>query len=209
MKLLFMRHGESKSQAQLVQNSDPDILNNLTSNGIQQVKDASKIFNGKLNAVYSSPYIRTKETAQIFLDTIKQPLSIITDERLCEIDYGFHGGDTKKHPEMIEVATKQIAGDYEIRFGRTGENKREIVTRFFNFMIDIFNKHDTDDTILAVTHGRAISIIEYEFCKINNIACELSGTKNAQIKEIILTDDRINKVEQHLQSINKVKNTII
>lgn len=110
---------------------------------------------------------------------------------------------------MIEVATKQIAGDYEIRFGRTGENKREIVTRFFNFMIDIFNKHDTDDTILAVTHGRAISIIEYEFCKINNIACELSGTKNAQIKEIILTDDRINKAEQHLQSINKVKNTII
>lgn len=27
MKLLFMRHGESKSQAKLVQNSDPDILN--------------------------------------------------------------------------------------------------------------------------------------------------------------------------------------
>lgn len=202
MKLLFMRHGESKSQVKLVLNSDPDNLNDLTDNGIEQVKNTANKFTGELSAVYSSPYTRTKETAQIFIDTTGQCLPIIIDDRLREIDYGFHGGDTKKHPEMIEVATKQIAGDYEVRFGRTGENKREIVTRFFNFMIDVFNSHNSEDTILAITHGRAVSIIEYEFCSINNIACELSGTKNAQIKELILNNDTIDKVIKHIQKLS-------
>ncbi len=205
MKILFMRHGESKSQAKLVQNTDPDSWNGLTELGIEQVKNAAENTPIKIDAVYSSPYNRAILTAQTFLDTRGDKHDITIDERLREIDYGFHGGDTKKHPEMIAVAMKQIAGDYEVRFGRTGENKREIVTRFFGFLCDVFETHNPDDVILAVSHGRAISIIDYEYGTVNGIEKEHAGTKNAQIKEIELTAESVEKLVKHIEKLNADK----
>ena len=202
MKVLFMRHGESKSQAKLVKNTDPDSWNTLTEQGIEQVANTAKNTTLKINAVYSSPHARTVLTANTFIDVHKDKQNIIIDERLREIDYGFHGGDTKNHPEMIEVATKQIAGDYDVRFGRTGENKREIVTRFFCFLIDTFNSHKSDDIVLAVTHGRAISIVIHELAAINNTEAEHGGIKNAQIKEIDLTQETVDRLVKHVEYLN-------
>lgn len=202
MKVLFMRHGESKSQAKLVQNTDPDSWNGLTELGIEQVKNAAENNPIKIDAVYSSPYNRAILTAQTFLDVRGEKHNITIDERLREIDYGFHGGDTKKHPEMIEVAMKQIGGDYEVRFGRYGENKREIVTRFFGFLVDVFKSHNPDDVILAVSHGRAISIIDYEYATVNGVEKEHAGTKNAQIKEINLTVESVEKLVKYIEKLN-------
>ncbi len=205
MQVIFMRHGESKSQKGLIPNNAPDSLNTLTDIGITQVKDAAKNTTYKINYVYSSPYTRTKLTAQTFLTTRGENTPIKIDDRLREIDYGFHGGDTKKHPEMIAVSIKQVNGDYDVRFGRTGENKREIVTRFFEFLVDVFSTHNSDDIILAVTHGRAISITKHEIGAIRGIEMEHGGTKNAQITPIELNTDIIKKIKLHIQQINKTK----
>ena len=197
-----MRHGESKSQAKQIEKTAPDSINVLTDTGIEQVKKVASDFQDKIDAVYASPYVRTQLTAQLFLKHLNLDIPIITDNRLREIDYGIFGIEDKKNPEMIHVATEQIKGNYEIRFGRFGENKREIVTRFFNFLTDIFNKHSSDNSILAVTHGRAISIIAAEICMINNITIELASTKNAQIKEIELTEQTISNIIKHIEKIN-------
>lgn len=203
MKLLLMRHGESRHQAKQIDLTAPDSENGLTNTGIKQVEDTAHCFRGKISAIYVSPYNRTILTAQTFLNGIKMFLPINIDNRLREIDYGKFIAETKNTPEMIAVATKQIAGDYEVRFGDTGENKREIVTRFFEFLVDVFNEHNTTaDSVLAVTHGRAISIIISEFCMINNLPVIHTGTKNAQIKEIELTPERIYNVIQHIKKIN-------
>lgn len=198
-----MRHGESKSQAKQIEKSAPDSINGLTETGILQVLATAKSFTKKIDVVYSSPYLRTQQTAQLFLDNLNIKLPIIIDERLREIDYGIFGIEDKNNPEMIAVATKQIAGDYDIRFGKNGENKREIVTRFFDFLLDVFNKQNERDSVLAVTHGRAISIAMGDFCVANNLPITLDGTKNAQIKEIELTPKTIANIIQHLNKINQ------
>ena len=201
MKILLMRHGESKSQAKQIELCAPDSINGLTDHGVEQIKETAAKFDGNINAVYASPYKRTVLTAQIFLNEIGINKQIITDDRLREIDYGYHGGEAVNKAELTDVAIKQIAGDYDIRFGKTGENKREIVTRFFDFIVDIFSKHDFDETILAVSHGRAISILNYEFCQINNMPVNDNGTKNAQIKEFILTKECISNIEKRLKAL--------
>ncbi|MCL2017432.1 MAG: histidine phosphatase family protein [Alphaproteobacteria bacterium] len=203
MKVLFIRHGESMSQVKQIQAGAPDYLNGLIQNGIDQIKSAAKSISNKINAVYASPHRRTVITARTLVDAQGGNIDIIMEERLREINYGFHVEDTKKHPEMIEVSMRQIAGDYEIRFGRTGENKREIVTRFFSFLIDVFNSHKENDVILAISHGRAISILNYELEYISGIQKERGGgTKNASIKEINLTPDNVKKMIEHINSLN-------
>lgn len=212
MKILFMRHGESKAQAKQIELNAPDSMNVLTDIGIEQVQITARDFIGNLDAVYASPYTRTQLTAQIFLDALKIRKDIIIDERLREIDYGNHGDEVSRKEDLTAVALKQIAGDYEIRFGRTGENKREIITRLFDFVIDTFNKHAPNETILAVSHGRAISIFEHEFVEINKMVCgtadlcaEGGGTKNARIKEFNVTAQHITNMMQRLKTINNIR----
>ena len=141
-------------------------------------------------------------TAKIFIDTCGKNLPIITDERLHEIEYGVYPDKETKRKELEEVASKQVAGDYEVRFGQIGENKREIVTRMFEFLVDVFNKHSSNDTILAVTHGRVISITDAEFRMITNTPEIHGGTKNAQIKEIELNTENIEKIKQRIIEVN-------
>lgn len=198
-----MRHGESKSQAKQIEQNAPDSINGLTETGIAQVQATAKSFNNKIDAVYSSPYLRTQQTAQLFLDNLNIKLPINIDKRLREIDYGVFGIEDKNNPEMIAVATKQIAGDYDVRFGKNGENKREIVTRFFDFLLDVFNKQNKQDSVLVITHGRAISIVIGDFCMANNLPIMLDGTKNAQIKEIELNEKTITNIIHHLSKINQ------
>ena len=212
MKILFMRHGESKSQAKQVETTAPDTLNELSELGAEQVKAAAKKFHDNIDAVYSSPYNRTKITANLFLDALGLQQKVIIDDRLREIDYGYHDGKVARKADLEAVAIKQIAGDYEIRFGRTGENKREIVTRLFDFVIDVFNNYGANKTILAVSHGRAISIFEHEFVEISKIVCKTSdicaeggGTKNAHIKEFNLTEQHIENMVRRLKVLNKTK----
>lgn len=207
MKLLFIRHGESKSQAKEIESTASDSLNVLSERGIEQVKAAAQDFHGNIDAVYSSPYTRTQITAQLFLDTLGIKRDIIIDDRLREIDYGYHDGEVARKADLEAVAIKQISGDYEIRFGCTGENKREIVTRLFDFVIDTFNKHAPNETVLAVTHGRAISIFEHEFCgEINNVCAEGGGTQNARIKEFDLNPKQIENMVKRIATLkSKIK----
>ncbi|MCR4918005.1 MAG: histidine phosphatase family protein [Alphaproteobacteria bacterium] len=204
MKVFFIRHGESLANTKVVKASDPDFLNTLTETGVAQAQEVAKNIVDKINAVYSSPYTRTMMTAQTFIDTRDKNLDIIVDDRLREIDYGIFG-DNKAHPEMIEVAKRQIAGDYEVRFGRIGENKRELITRLFDFLIDIFNKHGDDDVVVAVSHGRVISILDYEFGTVNGGAKEHVSTKNAGVKEFILNEKSIANLQDHVHKLNEQK----
>lgn len=202
MKILFVRHGESLANVKLVKASDPDFLNGLTENGLVQAQLAAQSVRDKITTVYASPYYRTMLTAQTFCNVHNKDLDILVDDRLREIDYGLFG-DNKSHPEMIEVAQRQIAGDYEVRFGRIGENKRELITRLFGFLIDIFNKHDKDDVILAISHGRVISILDYEFGMVNGIQKEHESTKNAGIKEFILDDKTVQNLKTYFEKLNQ------
>lgn len=202
MKISFIRHGESRSNAKQILASAPDEHNGLTDKGIAQIQDAAKAITDTVTAVYASPYLRTALSANTFVDSRLEDLKVIIDKRLQEIDYGKHV-DQKDHPDMEHVATLQIAGDYEIRFGETGENKREILTRFYRFLIDMLNMYPQDSHIVIFSHGRAISIIESSICHLKQIEKQRIHTDNGTIKELELNTNDIKLLEDDLKRIGK------
>jgi broad specificity phosphatase PhoE len=192
MIISFIRHGESMSNKGLVLASAEDSKNDITNFGVDQIKRAANSLRDSVDGIYVSPYLRTKSSAQIFIENRKENLTPIVDYRLQEIDYGIYV-DQKDHPMMGEVANKQINGDYEVRFGETGENKREILTRFYSFLTDLIDIHGPDEHIVIFSHGRAISMVVEALSKAGlkpskNINLH---TDNGSIKRIeIRTGDR-------------------
>ncbi len=183
MIISFVRHGESLSNVKGIFSSDIKHSNGLTETGRGQIEDVAKEISGRVVDVYSSPFIRAVESAEIFIENRSEKLKLTIDDRLGEIDYG-EQSSKKDSPEMVEVSRRQIAGDYEIRFGKTGENKREIITRFFDFLISLADKYKETDHVVIFSHGRAISIIEGEINKLKGIDYTHSSTNNAESRQI-------------------------
>lgn len=199
MNVFFIRHGESMANAKKIKSNSGDYLNDLTPKGIIQIQEASKKILEKIDCVYSSSHKRTISSAKIFIKNRFEKLRLQVDDRLTEINYGKYLDDLENE-ELEKITQKQIAGDYEIRFGN-GENKREIITRFFNFLIEIFEKK-YNKNIVIFSHGRAISIIEHEFYKINNIEKEHIHTRNGTIKKLEINQTNITLLKKRLQELN-------
>lgn len=200
MKVFFIRHGESMANAKKIKSSNFDHLNDLTADGIVQIQETSTKIPEKISCIYASPYKRTVASAKIFIENRSEKLKLQVDDRLREINYGEYQDDLG-NPEMDRITRKQVAGDYEIRFGK-GENKREIITRFFSFLLNAFEKN-ANQNIVVFSHGRAISIIEYEFCMIRNIEKEHIHTGNGTIKKLDIDNSVVQVLKKHLQTLNK------
>jgi broad specificity phosphatase PhoE len=172
----------------LVQASADDSKNDLTNIGINQIKEIAQSLRENVDSIYVSPHLRTRSSARVFLESRHEKLTPVVDHRLREIDYGMYV-DQKDHPSMIEVANKQISGDHEARFGETGENKREILTRFYSFLIDIIDTHRLDEHIVVFSHGRAISILIDALKKagLNALDDTDHHTDNGTVKRIEIT----------------------
>ena len=85
-----------------------------------------------------------------------------------------------------------------MRFGG-GENKREILDRFFDFMIDVYRKYPTSN-IVVFSHGRAISIVESEYCTINHIEKSHKHTENGSVKQISMGNIEAQRLRRFLAS---------
>ena len=99
---------------------------------------------------------RAVKSAEILQSGLVSKPKIIIDGRPKEIDYGIYTDD-RDNPKMQNIAKKQIAGDQEIRFGG-GENIREILERFLDFLVDTY-KENQNDEIIILSHGRLLSIV--------------------------------------------------
>lgn len=200
IRISFIRHGESRSNARQVLASGADEHNGLTAKGIVQIQEAASALPSKVNGVFSSPYLRTIVSAQTFIDARSEKLELTIDDRLREIDYGKHV-DQKDHPDMEHVATQQIGGNYEIRFGETGENKREILARFYSFLADILSKYPAGNHIVVFSHGRAISMLEASIAQLKNITKKRVHTGNGTIKELLLQKEDAALLEKYLKEV--------
>jgi len=187
MIVYFIRHGESMSNKDLVLASDDDSKNDITKLGADQIRRAAESIQEPINAVYASPHLRAKSSAQVFTESRSDKLTTTIDYRLREIDYGADVNNKDSEP-ISAVAKKQIAGNYNIRFGETGENKREIITRFTSFIIDLLDTHQQNDVVVVFSHGRAISIIEGALREMGvaGVGDAHVHTSNAGIKRMII-----------------------
>ncbi len=155
-RYIFMRHGEAESLTKNIINNNPKELNKypLTLKGrVQAEESAKKINKEKIDLVFASDFIRTRETAEIVAKTIG--IKVIFDHRLRELDTGiFDGGPGEKYHGFFDSALE--------KFSKTppeGENLRNVAERVFDFVSEIEKKYE-NKTILIVSHESTIWMLE-------------------------------------------------
>jgi len=185
-RYIVMRHGESENNVKDILNTD---LNNnvfhLTEKGKAQTrKTANELAREKVDLIFSSPFLRTKETADIARENLNLPKeNLVIDERLKEIsgtelegtldsNYG------KFYKNFEERFTKKPTG---------GENYVEIKKRLGDFLQEIDAKHNGKN-ILIVTHGAPAWLLEH-------IALGLTPKQMSQVwkKESLLGNGQFQK----------------
>lgn len=200
MKIYLIRHGESLANLGLVSaDFSMDNQNTLSKKGENQIQAIIPAFlNCNIIRIFSSPMKRAVKSAEILQSGLVGKPKIILDNRLKEIDYGIFTDD-RDNPEMQNIAKKQIAGDQEIRFGG-GENIREILERFLDFLIDNY-KENQNSEIIVFSHGRLLSIVGKKIEDICQKKIRKSQIDNASIIEVELNNDEINMLKTYLNTL--------
>jgi isoleucyl-tRNA synthetase len=145
----LMRHGQSERNLENLVSCKKENIDPLTEKGRKEVLSAFKEINKeKINLIISSPFLRTKETAEIVAKEIGiKKEEIIFDDRLGEISCGKYDGSVWS----------------ELHFGRQEnagvETIEDIKKRVIEFMFEIDKKYEGKN-ILIVSHGGPIRILK-------------------------------------------------
>ncbi len=148
-KYFIIRHGEGGHNVANILSCKKDDDFHLTEKGKQQVLDSVKILKEKgITKIIASPFVRTKETAQIVLKELDLGEDRLTfDERLGEHDLGSLSG------KSVDVYHELVKSDEDIFDVRAGgaENLADVKVRTGEFLYETESKN-TNEVILFVTH---------------------------------------------------------
>lgn len=143
----LMRHGESMSNEKSVLETKGDPNNHLTEKGKKEVMSSlSQIKALDIDMIISSPFVRTRETAEIVSSFLDIP--VVIEEKIHEFDMGEFSG------KSAEVYLNYYGHTY-LQFDTRpegGETHREMMNRTMAALMDFEKKYE-GKTILIVTHG--------------------------------------------------------
>jgi len=107
--LYIVRHGQTESSKRKAYSGRADIA--LTDYGREQARQAAEQLAGAgVDAVFTSPLSRARDTAQAIADATGAPLTV--DERLTEVDYhAFEGLDREQARERFGQAFEDWRAD--------------------------------------------------------------------------------------------------
>ncbi|MBS1251869.1 MAG: putative phosphoserine phosphatase 2 [Anaerolineales bacterium] len=162
-RLYLIRHGENKANI-TKEFSYKEVDYPLTDKGRLQAQQTAKHFAGRdIDAIYSSPLKRAKETADIIADRLNLAVAVV--ENLREVNVG----DLEGRPPTAEnwalhnqVLKAWYNGDLEARFpdGEDYLTLRDRLRAGFRRIID----HKTDQDVIVVGHGGLFTATGYELC---------------------------------------------
>ncbi len=189
-KYFVIRHGEAESNVERIVSDKKENPHHLTENGIEQVKESAKNLKEKgVDVIISSPFVRTKETAEIVADAVGISRgNIVYDERIQEIQTGFN---LKPFDEFHNLFHSE-ADHFHVKVDG-GETLTDVKKRVGEFLYDIDTKYE-GKTILVVTHASpswmlfaaAAGATEKELTSdTGSLMSHLSAyLKNAEVKEM-------------------------
>jgi len=174
-----VRHGEAESNVKKILSSNPKSINHLTENGREHAVEAAKNLKGKkIDVIYCSPFMRTRETADIIAEKIGYPKDkIIYDERLHEIYGGVFDGKS-------DAEYQAFFGSRFEKFWKTpegGENYTGVKNRITECLYDINAKYEGKH-ILIVGHNTPIWLL-------------FSGAAGLDQKQTVATRTKPNFIE--------------
>lgn len=155
-KLFLVRHGEAENNVQEIINSD---LNNdiyhLTEKGRWQIgKLAEELKEQKIDLIFCSPILRTKETAQILAEILG--LDVVADKRL--IEFGQGRLSDKTHSEFVSVFPnwpEEIKNERE----KHGVESEEAAQKRLKEFVDELNDKYQNRNIIVISHGDPLQIL--------------------------------------------------
>jgi probable phosphoglycerate mutase len=158
MKLYFVRHGESEANTRHVI-SNRESTFHLTSKGMQQAEGlAGKIKDIFFSALFSSPVLRARETAEILSVTLGLPSQVtealreydcgILEEKSDEESWGYHNQYYQDWVQRGQYSNKPEGGECFL----------DIQNRFVPFIESLTREQD-DKNILLVGHGGLFTLM--------------------------------------------------
>jgi isoleucyl-tRNA synthetase len=149
-KYFAMRHGQSENNVKNLINCH--IASNhygLTDLGRSQVKkSAEKLQGEKIDLIFSSDFLRTRETAELSAEILGlDKAAIVYDERLREVNVGiFDGEDTKKYHDYFQSRLEKFT-----KTPPEGEDLTALKNRITQFIYEADKKY-ANKNILIVSH---------------------------------------------------------
>ncbi|MCR4274976.1 MAG: class I tRNA ligase family protein [Candidatus Campbellbacteria bacterium] len=152
----FVRHGEANNNILDIASADPNAPDHLTEKGKEQVMHVSrKIKKEGVTKIYTSPFVRTRETADIIAQELGLVAdAVVVDERIQELKYGDF--NTKPHHDVY-LYRKTNGLKYGDKLPN-GESYLDVRRRFSEFLYDIDSQHEHTH-VIVVTHGVAFPTI--------------------------------------------------
>lgn len=147
-KYHIMRHGESVANvdwlvSSVVTNNDP-----LTEKGKSQVQDSIKKINFKPDIIIASPFMRTKQTAEMVAKHFG--VEVVYDNRLGEVGAGeFEGKNWHQYHDYLYGKDRTKWFSHKIP---GGESLQDVLRRVGEALYEVENKYQNKN-ILFVTHG--------------------------------------------------------
>ncbi|PIP58030.1 MAG: hypothetical protein COX02_02370 [Candidatus Vogelbacteria bacterium CG22_combo_CG10-13_8_21_14_all_37_9] len=176
-----IRHGEALSNLTNKISFGTEAEDGLTPAGVEQVKQASQTLSKqKIDLIVSSPFRRTRETAELIAQTIGlSSEQTIFDERLQEINPGDLDG-LSWSDYQIQVKTKQANGR---------ESLPTIRTRVMSLLFDLEQRYEAKN-ILIISHGLPLRLLLIASAGVanrdlrTNTKWSLSALANAEIRAL-------------------------
>lgn len=157
-KVVFVRHGESEGN---LDGTRQGVVpgTNLTQKGIDQSKNTAQLLKEKhtIDIIITSPLARAQQTAQHIADATGA--QIVTDERICEINFGKNEGKNDKDLKEYLAHRRSLEPNihYEHPNGEIGESHKDITERMTKAIEDIVEKNP-GKTIVVVSHSDPIRL---------------------------------------------------
>jgi broad specificity phosphatase PhoE len=147
----LLRHGEHVLQGRVLAGRTPGV--GLSAWGRAEIAAvADRLADEKIEALYSSPLQRTRETAEILGDRLNLPIQY--REELLELDFGEWTGltfDAVRADERWQVWSSCRS----IATVPGGESMRQVQERAVKALFDLRQTH-RDGTVAIVSHGDVI-----------------------------------------------------
>ena len=149
-KYFVMRHGQSENNLTDIVSTSYNDESHLTPKGKEQANASGlELKNKNIDIIFASPFLRTKETAEIVAENIGMSKdSIIIDDRLHEMSLPMY--EDKTWTEYHTDYPNTVESFYHPEDGN--ESYNDMKKRTMNFLYDMENRYEGKN-ILIVTHG--------------------------------------------------------